>query len=73
MPDSSVMGDAAMTQGVIVGVLLTGLMGLIWVIVLDLLGDDHHSHDSRQENLSPEPQDGVEPPEISPRKSKVAA
>jgi hypothetical protein len=62
-----------MTQGVIVGVLLTGLMGLIWVIVLDLLGDDRHSHDSRQENLSPEPHDGEEPHESSPRKSKVAA
>jgi hypothetical protein len=60
-------GNAAMTQGVIVGVLLTGLMGLIWVIVLDLLGDDRHSHDNRQENLSPEPHDGEEPHEISPR------
>ena len=66
-------GDAAMTQGVIVGVLLTGLMGLVWVIVLDLLGDDHHSHDNRQENPSPEPHDGEESHEVSPRKSKVAA
>jgi hypothetical protein len=73
MPASSVMGDAAMTQGVIVGVLLTGLMGLLWVIVLDLLSDDRHPRESRQGTPSPEPQDGVEPPEISPRKSKVAA
>jgi hypothetical protein len=70
---ASMKGDAAMTQGVIVGVLLTGLMGLLWVIVLDLLGNNHHSHDNRQENPSPEPHDGEEPHEISPRKSKVAA
>ena len=62
-----------MTHGVIVGVLLTGLMGLIWVIVLDLLGDNHRSHDNKQGNASPQPHDGEEPHEISPRKSKVAA
>ncbi|HEV8327545.1 MAG TPA: hypothetical protein VGQ08_08670 [Nitrospiraceae bacterium] len=62
-----------MTHGVIVGVLLTGLMGLIWVIVLDLLGDDHHSHDNRQENPSPEPHDGEESHEVSPRQPKAAA
>ena len=73
MPASSVKGDAAMTQGVIVGVLLTGLIGLIWVIILDLLGGDHHPRDNRQGNPSPEPHDGKEPHEISPRKSKVAA
>jgi len=73
MPASSVKGDAAMTQGVIVGVLLMGLVGLIWVIVLDLLGDDHRSHDNKQGNPSPEPHDGEEPHEISPRHPKVAA
>jgi hypothetical protein len=56
-----------MTQGVIVGVLLTGLMGLIWVIVLDLLGGDHHLRENRQGNPSPEPHDGQQPHEISPR------
>jgi len=66
-------GDAAMTQGVIVGVLLMGLVGLIWVMVLDILGSDHHPRDNRQGNPSPEPHDGEEPHEISPRKSKVAA
>jgi hypothetical protein len=66
-------GDAAMTQGLIVGVLLMGLVGLIWVIVLDLLGGDHHPRDNWQENPSPEPHGGEEPPEISPRKSKVVA
>ena len=51
-------GDAAMTQGIIVGVLLAGLVGLIWVIVLDILGDAHHRHDNRQGSASPEPHDG---------------
>ena len=51
----------AMTQGVIVGVLLMGLVGLIWVMVLDILGgSDHHPRDNRQGNLSPEPHDGEE-------------
>ena len=67
-------GDAAMTQGVIIGVLLMGLVGLIWVMVLDILGgSDHHPRDNRQGNPSPEPHDGEEPPEVSPRQSKVAA
>ena len=66
-------GDAAMTQGVIVGVLLTGLMGLVWVIVLDLLGDDHHRHDNRQASPSLEPPDGEKPPAASSPQSKVAA
>jgi hypothetical protein len=61
-----------MTQEIIV-VLLVALVGLIWVIVLSILGGDHHPRDNRQGTPSPEPQDGVEPPEISPRKSKVAA
>ena len=53
-------------------VLLIGLVGLIWVIVLDILGDDHHSHDKQQRNASPEPRDGIEPHERSSRQSKVA-
>jgi hypothetical protein len=66
-------GDAAMTQGLIVGVLLMGLVGLIWVIVLDILGGDHHPRNNQQGNPSPEPHDGEEPPEGSPRQSKIAA
>ena len=64
-------GDAAMAQEFIV-VLLIGLVGLIWVVVLDILGDDHHSHDKRQGSASPEPRDGIEPHERSSRQSKVA-
>jgi len=62
-----------MTQGIIVGVLLMGLVGLIWVMVLDILGDDRHPHDKRQGSASPEHSDGEEPHERSSRHSKVSA
>jgi hypothetical protein len=62
-----------MTQGVIVWVLFIGLAGLIWVMVLDILCYDHHSHDKQQETASPEPRDGEEPHERSSRQSKVSA
>ena len=57
----------------IVGTLLMGLVGLIWVMVLDILGDDHHTDDKRQGIPSPEPRDGEEPHERSSRQSKLAA
>ena len=50
-----------MTQGVIVGMLLMGLVGLIWVMVLDILGDKHHTHDTQQGNPLPELHDGEKP------------
>ena len=53
-------------------VLLIGLVGLIWVIVLDILGDNHHSHDKLQRSALPEPRDGIEPHERSARQSKAA-
>jgi len=56
-----------------VGVFLMGLVGLIWVMVLDILGDDRHPHDKRQGSASPEHSDGEEPHERSSRQSKVAA
>ena len=62
-----------MTQGTIVWVLLAGLVGLIWVIVLDILGEAHHTHDNQQGSSSPEPHDGEKAHEGSPRQSKVAA
>jgi hypothetical protein len=49
-----------MTQGVIVWVLLIGLAGLIWVMVLDILCYDPHSHDKQQGSAAPEPRDGYE-------------
>lgn len=54
-------------------VLLIGLVGLIWVIVLDILGDEHHPHDKQQGSPSPEPHNGEDPHERSSRQSKVAA
>jgi hypothetical protein len=65
-------GEAAMTMEFIV-VLLMGLVGLIWVIVLSILSDDHHTHDKRQGSPSPEPHDGEEAHERSSRQAKVAA
>jgi hypothetical protein len=50
-----------------------GLVGLIWVIVLDIRGDKHHRHDKHEGSPSPEPHDGEEPHERSSRQSKVAA
>ena len=62
-----------MTEGSIVWVLLLGLVGIIWVMVLDILGGKRHTHDKRQGSPSPEPHDGEEPHERSSRQSKVAA
>jgi len=62
-----------MIQGMIELVLLLGLVGLIWVIVLDFLGDNHRTHHKRQGSPSPEPHLGEEPHEGSPRQSKIAA
>jgi len=62
-----------MMQGMIELVLLAGLVGLIWVIVLDILAAAHHRHDKRQGSPSPELRDGEELHERSSRQSKVAA
>ena len=65
-------GDAAMTQA-LEWTLVIGLVGLIWVIVLSIRCDGHHTHDKRIGSPSPEPHDGEEPHERSSRQSKVAA
>jgi hypothetical protein len=49
-----------MTQEFIV-LLLVGLVGVISVMILDILGNKHHTHDKRQGNPSPEPHDGEKP------------
>lgn len=61
-----------MAQEIIV-VLLAGLVGLIWVMVLDTRGNRHHSHDKRQGSASPELSDGEEAHEGSSRQSNIAA
>ena len=65
-------GDAAMTQA-LEWTLVIGLVGLIWVIVLSIRSDGHHTHDKRIGSPSPEPPDGEEAHERSSRQSKVAA
>ena len=65
-------GDDAMTQA-IEWTLLMGLVGLIWVMVLAILDDNHRTHGKRQGSASSEPHDGEEPHEGSSRHSKVAA
>jgi hypothetical protein len=40
-------GRPAMTQGIIVWVMLMGIVGLSWVIVLDILGNEHHPCNNR--------------------------
>ena len=62
-----------MTQEIIVWALLMGLVGLIWVMVLAILGDEHHTHDNRQGSASPEPRGGYEPHVRSPQQSGIAA
>ena len=53
--------------------LLMGLVGLIWVMVLSIRGDDQHTHDKRIGSPSPEPHNVEEAHERSSRQSKVAA
>ena len=71
MANLSMKGDAAMTQGVIEAVLLMGLVGLIWVIVLDILGDYHHTHDKRQAVTSLEQRNGYEPQDAHPGSQRL--
>ena len=42
-----------MTLGMIEGVLLMGMVGLIWMM-LDISAGDHHAEDKRQEDASPD-------------------
>ena len=49
-------GAVAMTQA-IEWTLVIGLVGLIWVIVLDIRGHKRHAHDKPQGSASPEPHD----------------
>ena len=70
-------GEAAMVQAIvqvlIVG-LLTGLVGIIWIIVRDVLQEDHYPGDIRlAKTPSPEPRNGEEPHDPSSRPSKIAA
>ena len=50
-----------MTLGMIEGVLLMGMVGLIWMM-LDIFSGDHHVDDKRQENASPDHHDRMHQP-----------
>ena len=54
---SSMKGNAAMTLA-IEWVLLMGLVGLVWVMVLAILDNNHRTHDKRQESASSESHNG---------------
>ena len=71
MPELLMKGDAAMTLGIIVGVLLIGLIGLIWVMVLDFLYYDYPSRNKRQGSASPEQRDGNEPRDAHPGNQRL--
>jgi hypothetical protein len=53
--------------------LVIGLVGLIWVIVLAILDDNHRTHDNQRAITSPEPHNVEEPHAGAPRQSKAAA
>jgi hypothetical protein len=56
-----------MTLASMVLVLLVGLVGImLWiigVIALDILHNNHHTHDKRHTTAALEPHDGYEPPD----------
>ena len=54
-----------MTLGMIEGVLLMGMVGLIWMM-LDIFSGDHHADDKRQENASPDRHDRIHQPLLPP-------
>src|SRR5262249_4186697 len=65
LSDLFMQGDAVVAQWIFVLGMLIAPVGLIWVVVLDilldLLGDDHHSQDKRQGFASPKQRNGFEP------------
>ena len=50
-----------MTLGIIEGVLLMGMVGLIWMM-LDISAGDHHADAKRQEDASPDHHDRMHQP-----------
>ena len=51
--------------------LLTGLVGIIWIIVRNCFDDDRYPNDNRQESASPVHHDGEKPHEHSSWQSKA--
>jgi hypothetical protein len=70
MTDLLMKGTAAMVLVIIqvlIAGLLTGLVGIIWMVVRDIFG-----RDKRQGSASPDHHDGEEPHDRSLRRSKAA-
>jgi hypothetical protein len=44
-----------MTQELILGVLLFGIIGLVWALTFAILGEDQHAHDKRQDKAVASP------------------
>lgn len=66
-------GGATMTPEIIVWALLAGLVGFIWVMLVDILGADHHSQNNQQTGAQPEHRNGIELHEQTSRQSRAAA
>lgn len=62
-----------MTEEIIVWALLAGLAGFIWIMIVDILGADHHSRDNQQPGAQPEHRNGIELHEQTSRQSEAAA
>jgi len=62
-----------MTQDIILWALVAGLIGLMWVLVLARLSENHHGEDRRKKSNSPGHSDGYEPGEGSFHRSRAAA
>ena len=58
-----------MTLGIIEGVLLMGMVGLIWAM-LDIFAGDHHADDKRQEAVSPDYHTSLHRPVLPSRASQ---
>ena len=64
---------ATMTEEIIVWALLAGLVGFIWVMIVDILGADHHSQDNQQGGAQPEQRNGYNPHEQTAQHSNTPA
>ena len=74
MTDLLMKGTAAMvlvTIQVLIAGLLTGLVVIIWMVVHDVFGSNHHADDKRQGSAAPDHHDGEESHEGSSRQSKA--
>jgi len=48
-------GECLMTQELILGVLLVGIIGLVWALTFAILGEDQRAHDRKQDKTVASP------------------